>query len=80
MKFIKEYWTQIVVIVIIVGAGSAAYLDWRIDAKVLAKFDEENVVSVSTVEANTESIKDLEAEQSKLDDKVERIVDILLEP
>ncbi len=80
MQFIKEYWPQIVVIGIILGAGSAGYMEWRISSNVTAAFKAASLVNPADVEANAESIKDLEEYTDKLDSKIERIVDILLEP
>ena len=79
MKWIKEYWGQITVIVIILGALGSAWTEWRIMANVSAAFTEAGLVDPADVKANTESIEDLEKSQDKLDNKIERIVDILLE-
>jgi len=77
---IKDNWPQIVVIGIVLGIGSGAYLEWRISSNVSAAFKAASLVDPADVAANTESIKDLEKDAEKLDSKIERIVDILLEP
>ena len=43
------------------------------------KLTNAGMVSPATVAANTESIEDLEKQAEKLDNKIERIIDILLE-
>ncbi len=81
---IKEYWAQITVLVLVVGIVSGAYMEFRITkivaTEIKAVLIEKGLVDPAAVKANTESIDDLEDDQDKLHDKIERIVDILLEP
>lgn len=79
INVIKEYWAQIVVAGLILGAGSAAYVEWRIQSNVTKAVTAAGLVDPAAVDANTESIADLEKVDDKLDSKIERIVDILLE-
>ena len=84
MKFIKEYWAQISVLVLVTGIISGAYMEFRI-TKIVAATVKLELVAIKAadpaeVKANAESIEDLEKNADKLDSKIERIVDILLEP
>ena len=70
----------------ILGGGMAliwvmtlGFLDWRSSVHADNALKAAGLVSPALVEANTESIKDLEKNHDKLDGKIERIVDILLE-
>lgn len=60
----------------ILGAG---YLEWRIAVNVDAKFIAAGTVAPHRVEMIENDIDDLEAEDTKMYNKIERIVDILLE-
>ena len=81
---IKEYWAQITVLVLVVGIVSGAYMEFRI-TKIVAATVKLELVAIKAadpaeVKANTESIDDLEKAGDRLENKIERIVDILLEP
>ena len=76
---IREYWAQITVLGAVIIVLSGAYMEWRIGENVTAAFKAASMVDPASVAANTESINDLEKEAEKLDNKIERIVDILLE-
>jgi len=76
---IKEIAGALVAIVIVVFGVGAALLEWRIGVAVTAQLAATGQVSQSSVDANTESIKDLEGADLRMDNKIERIVDILLE-
>jgi len=54
-------------------------LEWRIAVNVDAKFVAAGSVAPHRVSAIEEDVDDLEAEDVKLDNKIERIVGILLE-
>lgn len=58
---------------------AAGYLEWRIDVNQRAQLAAADLASPAAVEANTESIEDLETADLRMDGKIERIVDILLE-
>ena len=60
--------------------GQSAISDAHIREIANEEIDAAGIVSPADVAANTESITDLEKTQDKLDSKIERIVDILLEP
>ena len=55
------------------------FLEWRASVHAEEAIVGAGFASPSAVEANAESIRDLEKEADKLDDKIERIVQILLE-
>ena len=56
-----------------------AYAEWRIAVAVDQKFTDAGSVAPHRMDQAEEDIKDLEAADSKLDDKISRIIDILLE-
>lgn len=60
----------------VVGAG---YLEWRISVAVDAKFVAAGSVAPHRVKMVEDDIIDLEKTDEKLDNKIERIVGILLE-
>jgi hypothetical protein len=76
---IKENWHFLVVAVVVAGALGHAYMDWLVAKNVGTAFTAAGLVNPADVAANTESIKDLEADADKLDGKVERIIAILIE-
>ena len=76
---IKDNWAQITVLGAIIVILGGAYMEYRIGKNVNDAFKAASLVNPAVVEANTESIEDLEKEAEKLDSKIERIVDILLE-
>lgn len=80
---VKANWGQLMATAVVVLTVCAAYVEWRIvqnvDEKVRTEFVAQKVVSKSVVDANTESIKDLEKGQDKIEGKLDKIVDILIE-
>jgi len=64
---------------VLVWAMTLGFLDWRASVHATKAITESSMVDPSKVKANEESIKDLEKADDKLYDKIERIVDILLE-
>jgi len=76
---IKGNWAQVVVASgMLLGVG-AGYMEWRINVAVTNKFKDENIVSASEVDANKTAIVNLEKNVDKIDNKIERVVQILLE-
>ncbi len=67
--------TVLGVAVILLGA----YGEWRISVAVQAEFDAADQVAPHEIEAIEEDIDDLEVADERMDNKIERIVDILLE-
>ncbi len=63
----------------VIWAMTLGFLDWRASVHASDAITAASMVNPADVEANAESIKDLEANQEKLENKIERIVDILLE-
>jgi len=82
MRFIKEN-GGVLVIVGIVATVLAAYGEWRIGAAVQAKFAEQGIVSldrVVAIESDIEETREIHvSDRDRMDGKIERIVDILLE-
>lgn len=78
MKFLQDNGGLLAVLGVcfVIGAG---YLEWRIDVNQRAQLAAADLASPAAVEANTESIEDLETADLRMDGKIERIVDILLE-
>lgn len=78
MSFIKDNGGLLAVLGVcfVIGAG---YLEWRIDVNQRSQLAEAELAKPSDVAANTESIEDLEKADERMDGKIERIVDILLE-
>ena len=76
---IKDNWSQITVLgaaTIILGG---AYLDYRIGEKIDAKLAAAGFASPTEVAKNAEDIDDIEVFQVRLETKIDRIIDILLE-
>lgn len=83
MQWIKEYWFLIVFMSVAFGI----YVEWRVSETTVAKVGEVAFVAPDElqalsreVEANAERIANNKEANDKLDSKIERIVDILLEP
>ena len=57
----------------------AGYLEWRIGVAVSDKFIAAGVIGPDRMTAAEDDIKDLKDRDDRLDDKIERIVQILLE-
>ncbi len=78
MSFIKDNGGILTVlgVAVILLAG---YAEWRISEAVEKELAATVPASKAAVDANTESITDLEATDVRMDNKIERIVDILLE-
>lgn len=61
----------------------AAYLEWRIDEITEVKLGEAGIVSVDRIDAIEDEVEDTQEQHrrdsDRLADKVERIVDVLLE-
>jgi len=78
-KAIKDNWFAIVFVMGLLSAGGAAYTEWRIKEAVKGEFGGMKLVSPEKVDAMAEDIKDNKEYIRKTEDKVERIVNILLE-
>ena len=84
MSFIKDNGGPITLVVLLLGA-IAGYIELRlpsdadIQARVDAKFVDAGAVAPHRMDQAEEDIDDLEAEDDKLDVKIGKIIDILLE-
>ena len=78
MSFIRDN-GGVLVIVGIVAAILAGYAEWRIDVAVTDKLEKANIVSPDKIGAMEGDISDLKRADDKMDDKITRIIDILLE-
>lgn len=78
MSFIKENGGPVAVAIIALGIG-AAYLEWRIDTIASKKVGTVKTIPLAKIEAMESDIADNKEYIRKTEDKVERIVDILLE-
>lgn len=76
--FIKEN-GGIITLLGIAALGIAGYIEWRISSNVESTLDSQGVVTVSRMQQAEKDIADLEKHDEKLDDKIDKIVDILLE-
>lgn len=76
---VKDNWVQIVAGVFVFSVLSGAYVEWRILQNVKSYLQEAGLVAPSRVKAVEEDIDDLEKADDRMDSKIERIVDILLE-
>lgn len=76
---IKENWFAIVFVVSCLTAGGAAYTEWRIQEAVKGEVGAIPVISPEKLEAMQDDIADNKEYIRKTEDKVERIVNILLE-
>jgi hypothetical protein len=77
-KFLSDNGGMLTVLgiaVVILGA----YGEWRISVAVQAEFAAEEQVAPHEIDAIEEDIDDLEVADTRMDSKIERIVDILLE-
>jgi hypothetical protein len=78
MKFLNENGGMLAVLgVVTILLG--AYAEWRISVAVTDKFEAEAQVEPHRMDQAEEDIKELEAEDDKLDVKIGKIIDILLE-
>ena len=64
---------------VIVWGMTLGFLEWRASVHADQAITDAGMVNPADVAANKESIKDLEDRADRLDNKIERIVDILLE-
>lgn len=84
MSFLQDNGGPIALIVVMLGA-IAGYIELRLpseadlDARVAAAFTNAGNVRPHRVDAIEEDVEELEEEDKKLDNKIERIVGILLE-
>jgi len=83
--FIKDNGGVITILIIALGVG-AAYLDWRINSLVTETVNTAGYITPEQIEvfkvnqmSLKEDIGELKATAEKLDGKIERIVQILLE-
>jgi hypothetical protein len=82
IDFIRDNGGPLVIAGIALAIG-AAYLEWRIDEITEMKLDAAGIVSVDRIDAIEDEVEDTQ-EQHKLDSdrmdrKIERVVDVLLE-
>lgn len=82
MNFIRENGGPLVIAGIALAIG-AAYLEWRIDEITETKLAAAGIVSLDRIDAIENEVEDTQ-EQHKLDSdrmdrKIERVVDVLLE-
>lgn len=75
LQAIKENWLFFVVI----AAGLVGYMEIRLHNIAQAEFDGLDIPSADKIEAIESDIIDLEKADDRMDGKIERIVDILLE-
>ena len=78
MNFIKENGGVLAVLgvaVVLLGA----YAEWRISVAVDTKFVEAGSVAPHRMDQAEEDIDKLEVEDQRFDDKIDRIIEILLE-
>jgi hypothetical protein len=78
MKFISEN-GGVLAVLGVVALMMAGYAEWRISVAVSDKFEAEAQVEPHRMDQAEEDIKELEAEDDKLDVKIGKIIDILLE-
>lgn len=64
---------------VVVWGITLGFLDWRSSVHADRAIVDAGFASPERVEANAESIRDLERASDKMDEKIERIVQILLE-
>ena len=76
---IKDNWAQVTVLGAVVVILAGAYMEWRIATNVSAGLAAAGIVPESDIVAIEEDIDDLEKADVRMDSKIERIVDILLE-
>lgn len=82
IDFIKDNGGPLVIAGIALAIG-ATYLEWRIDEITEIKLSEAGIVSLDRIDAIEDEVEDTQ-EQHKLDSdrmdrKIERVVDVLLE-
>ena len=81
-KFITENGGPIAIAVIALAIG-AAYLEWRIDEITEMKLAQAGIVSVDRIDAIEGEVEDTQEQHrrdsERMDDKIERVVDVLLE-
>lgn len=82
-KAIKENWGQITLLGGILTVLVGGYVEWRIQMNVQDIVGTSGFVKQSTVDANTKALDRLEKthekDADKLDEKVEKIIAILIE-
>ncbi len=78
MNFIRDNGGILAVLTVLIVVLSA-YQEWRINVAVNKAFTDAGSVAPHRMDQAEEDIDDLEAEDDKLDDKITRIIDILLE-
>ena len=80
--FIKENGGPLVIAATALLIG-AAYLEWRIDEITEVKLAEAGIVSVDRIDAIEGEVEDTQEQHrrdsERMDDKIERVVDVLLE-
>lgn len=69
----------ILAVLAVVALILGAYNEWRIAVAVQAKFDEAGLISEDRVKGIEGDVVDLKRADDKFDDKLTRIIDILLE-
>lgn len=78
MNWIKDNGGVLVIGVLLFG-GVLGYMELRAPGIVQSQLEANGIVPKTTIDGMKEDITDLEAEDEKLDGKIERIVGILLE-
>ena len=81
-KFISENGGPLAIAATALLIG-AAYLEWRIDEITEVKLAEAGIVSVDRIDAIEGEVEDTQEQHrrdsERMDDKIERVVDVLLE-
>ncbi len=78
MSFFKDN-GGVLTVLGVVALLMAGYAEWRISVAVTAKFEAEAQVEPHRMDQAEKDIDDLESEDDKLDVKIGKIIDILLE-
>ena len=78
MKFINEN-GGILAVLTVMFALMAGYAEWRISVAVSNKFTEAGAVAPHRMDQAEKDIDELKSEDDKLDVKIGKIIDILLE-
>ena len=81
-NFIRDNGGPIAIAVIALAIG-AAYLEWRIDEITEIKLAEAGIVSADRIDGIEDKVKDTREQHrrdsERMEDKIERVVDVLLE-